>query len=343
MVRTRAQAAAPTATPARTAQAGGLLVAHAAAGLVVAVGVAAQLFRPLAPNLGSPPDPSRWFSAAQLAQVAAYRTPLYAVGLAALLLSVAVPCAVAFTAGGRSATARVVDRVGDHRPARAAAAVALAVVVLTDLTVLPLSFWAGYVHEGRWGFRTQGLDGWAYDWLVARAPGWLAVAAVVLAGWTLARRLPRAWPPVAAAAGALSTALVVFVAPLVLEPLRFDTRPLEPGPVRTEVERVLASAGAEVDRILVADASRRTTKENAYVSGLGGTRRVVLYDTLVANRSPDEVGLVLAHELGHAANADIARGTLLGAAGTVATVYAVAWLLRRRAGSGRRGARGQWG
>jgi STE24 endopeptidase len=224
--------------------------------------------------------------------------------------------------------------VGAAWPARAATAVVLAVVVAVDLLVLPLSFWAGYVHEGAWGFRTSGAAGWAYDWAVATVPAWIAVAFVVLVGYALVRRLPRAWPPVAGLAAAGATALVVFAAPLLLEPLQFRMTDLGPGPVRDAVTAVVDRSGQRVDRILVADASRRTTKHNAYLSGLGTTRRVVLYDTLVEARPPGEVAVILAHELGHQRNGDLPRGALFGGAGVVAVAYVLALLVRRRSAAG---------
>lgn len=312
-----------------------LAAAHLAAAAVVIAGVVVQVIRPLAPDLGPAPPATQWFDAAHLAQVEAYRRPLYAVALVAFLLRLAVPCIVAFTAAGRRVTGRIVQRVGEDRPARAAAAVVLAVVVATDLVVLPLTFWAGYVHEGAFGFRTQGLAGWGYDWLIAKAPAWLVVLVLVLGGYALARRLPLAWPPVAGLAAAGLTVVLVFGAPLVLQPLVFDTEPVPPGPLRAEVERILGRSGEHIERIVLADASRRTTKRNAYVAGLGASRQVVLYDTLVENHGPDEVGVVLAHELGHARHADLPRGTLGGAAGVVVLAYLLSALLRRRVRAGR--------
>ncbi len=92
-----------------------------------------------------------------------------------------------------------------------------------------------------------------------------------------------------------------------------------------------------VDDVLVADASRRTTTVNAYVSGFGSTRRVVVYDTLLQQLSPAEARVVVAHELGHARHRDVLLGTGLGAVGAVAGVALLALLLdrpglRRRAG-----------
>jgi STE24 endopeptidase len=93
--------------------------------------------------------------------------------------------------------------------------------------------------------------------------------------------------------------------------------------------RALADrAGVPVREVLVADASRRTRKGNAYVSGLGRTRRVVVFDTLLARSSPEELAVVVAHELGHRRLRHVVRRTALGMAGAVASV-AVLWALLR--------------
>jgi STE24 endopeptidase len=307
---------------------------HLVAGLVVVLGLAGQVVRPLAPDIGPVPDASAYFDADHLARVAAYRTPLYAAALAAMVLRVLVPLAVAATGTGRRLVDRIVARVGEHRPGRAAAAVVVVVLVATDLAVLPIAFWAGFLHEGAWGFRTSSVAGWGGDWLVARAPAWIGAAVAVPVVVLVVRRAPRAWPPLLALGGSVLTVLLVFAAPVVLEPLRFSTEPLADGPTRTAVIEVVSSSGERVDRLLVADASRRTTKHNAYVSGLGATRRIVLYDTLVADRPPAEVAMILAHELGHQQHGDLPRGALFGAAGVVLMVYLLAALVRTRTARG---------
>jgi STE24 endopeptidase len=103
-----------------------------------------------------------------------------------------------------------------------------------------------------------------------------------------------------------------------------------------------ARDGVPARDVLVADASRRTTALNAYVSGFGATRRIVVYDTLLEKASPDEVRLVVAHELGHAKRRDVLVGTLLGALGSATVVCVLALALRsegllRRAGVGSAG------
>lgn len=300
------------------------------AGAVAVAGVIAQIARPLAPSMGTVPSAASLFDAGFLERAAAYRGPLRVAGATQLAISVAVPVLIAATPSGRRLALRLAKAAGPDHPARGAALIAVAVVVATSLARLPLAFWAGYVHEGEWGFRTQGLGGWARDWVVGHGPAWLAAALLAGAATALYLRLPRAWPLAFGLGGTALSALLIVIAPLVLEPLEFRFTPLPPGPVRQEVERVLDRAGADVAHLLVADASRRTTKENAYVSGLGATRRVVLYDTLIANRPVAEIGQVLAHELGHDRNRDLHRSVLLSGTGAVLAAYGLAAALRHR-------------
>jgi STE24 endopeptidase len=208
--------------------------------------------------------------------------------------------------------------------------VVTAAVLTPDLLLLPLVFWAGYVHDGAYGLRTQGFGGWFYDWGVYHLPVWLGVGALTLVGYRTAVWWPRLWAPLAGIGAGLIAGLLAFVSPLVLEPLTFRFEPLPPGPVREVVEEVLAAAGEQVNAIVVADASRRSTRQNAYISGLGASERVVLYDTLIDQRPPDEIGVILAHELSHQRNADVARFVLLSVAGGVTSTYALWAVLRRR-------------
>ena len=99
--------------------------------------------------------------------------------------------------------------------------------------------------------------------------------------------------------------------------------PMADGPLRTELIALADRDGVPVRDVLVADASRRTRAVNAYVSGLGPTRRIVVYDTMLTEATPDEVVSVVAHELGHAKDNDVLIGTVLGALGTALAVIAL--------------------
>jgi STE24 endopeptidase len=202
------------------------------------------------------------------------------------------------------------------------------VLVASAFVRLPLSFWRGYVHEHRFGLSTQTVRGWLAD----RAKG-IAVAAVVasvlmlgLVG--LARAFPRWWPVAAAVAAGAFALVLSFIGPVVLEPIFNRFRPLEDGRLAGALRALSERAGVPVDRVLVADASRRTRKSNAYVSGLGRTRRVVLFDTLLERSGPGEVELVVAHELAHRRERHVAKGTAVAMAGTAVAVLALWAALR---------------
>ena len=150
----------------------------------------------------------------------------------------------------------------------------------------------------------------------------VTVGLVALARWS-----PGGWE---ASGGALAAALVAgmsFLYPVLVEPVFNTFTPLPEGRLRTELLDLAERDGVPVREVLVADASRRTTALNAYVSGYGATRRIVLYDTLLAKATPEEVELVVAHELGHVKANDVRNGTLAGALGAAASVAGLYLLL----------------
>jgi STE24 endopeptidase len=259
------------------------------------------------------------FSQEEVERASRYHRPLYVSLPAGTALSAAVYAALAWPGRG------LFDSISGLGWAGAAAAWAAIVVGAADLARLPLGFWSGFLRERRWGFSTQTPGGWAVD----RAKG-LAVSLPLAAGaWAafvaVARALPGWWPAAAAAGLALGVLFLSFLAPVVLAPLFNRFRPLEDERLAGELRALAERAGVPVREVLVADASRRTTKVNAYVTGLGRTRRVVLYDTLLAAAGEPELKLITAHELGHRRDRHVEKGTLLamaGAAGAVLLLWA---------------------
>jgi STE24 endopeptidase len=143
----------------------------------------------------------------------------------------------------------------------------------------------------------------------------------------LARRAPRSWWAWAGAGAAALVVLGSFLYPLVIEPAfnRFSSLPA--GELRTDLLDLARDNGTPVRDVLVSDASRRTTGLNAYVSGFGSTRRIVLYDTVLDELPDEQIESIVAHELGHVADDDVLTGTLMGALGAAAGVAALGWLL----------------
>ncbi len=201
-----------------------------------------------------------------------------------------------------------------------------AAVGLVAVARLPVDFWRGYLYERRWGFSTQSVAGWVADVLKQLLVSCVLAAVAVLGLVALARAFPRWWPAIAAPGAALLVLALGLLAPLVLEPLFNRFAPLGDRELADELRALAERAGVPVRDVLVADASRRTRKVNAYVSGLGATRRVVVFDTLLERSQARELKLVVAHELGHRRARHVAKGTALGMLGAAGLVL-VLWLV----------------
>ena len=256
-----------------------------------------------------------------------YHDPRYRVILADLLLGVAVTAALAFTSAGQD----VLGIVAGLPAELGAFLLGVLIVVLSTVARLPLAVWLGLVHERRFGFSRESTAAFAVDRLKSVTIG-SVLTGLGLAGLILCvRASPSAWPLAAAIGAALLVLLLSFVAPIVLEPVFNRFRPLGDSALRHAVLALAGRSGVPVREVLVADASRRTTKLNAYVSGLGATRRVVLFDTLVEKASEPEVLTVVAHELGHRRYRHVALGTAIAMAGAAGYVVVLWGLLSSQA------------
>jgi len=176
-------------------------------------------------------------------------------------------------------------------------------VAAASLLNLPLEFYSGYVLEHRFCLSTQGLASWFCDW----GKGMLLVAVLgVIVAWifyAVVRRSPRRWWFYFWLATIPLILAFIFIEPYVIEPLFYKFTPLEtthPALVE-QIEAMLKHAGLSIppDHIFEMDASSRTKAVNAYVSGLGSSKRVVVWDTTLKTMGPDELLLVLGHETGH--------------------------------------------
>jgi STE24 endopeptidase len=273
------------------------------------------------------PDPRLDFDPAEIAREHAYHAAVHPPAYLSLGVGLLVAALLGFTPAGTSAVAAV-SRLAGAGWVRAAAIATVAFVLAGRLCTMPFDAWAQSVQR-RYGLSTQDWGGWVVDQAKGLAVTLVITVPVVLLAYALARRLVDWWWAPLAAVGAGLVMLVSFVYPLVVEPVFANFHPLAPGPLRSSLLALAHEDGLRVDRVLVADASRRTTTLNAYVSGYGASRRIVLYDTLLREPAAD-IRLVVAHELGHAKFDDVLHGTIEGALGFGAGVCGCYLLLRSR-------------
>lgn len=271
---------------------------------------------------GMQPDPypsaARDFSTQELARAASYassiRPPLYASMVATLIV---VGLLGLTHLGGRVVTAVAAPLGGGWWWQIVLGSLALSLI--GTLVTLPFGARAQAVRR-RFGLSHQSWQAWGIDqgkaWLV-NAVLLLALMVVVMG---LVRWLPRMWPLVAALAAAGLVVIVSFLFPVVIEPVFNKFTPMPASPLRDSLVQLAAGQGVKVNDVLIVDASRRTTAINAYVSGFGSTRRIVIYDNLLAVTTPAETRVIIAHELAHAKYNDVVRGTVVGALAAAAAV-----------------------
>lgn len=201
----------------------------------------------------------------------------------------------------------------------------------------PLSLYGSFLREHAFGLSTQTFRSWAWDYAKQALINTGIMLPLLILLYALIRWSPERWYIPAWAVIVAVMALMTELSPILIDPLFHTFRPVQDPALVERIHTLTDRAGLRAGSILEVDASRRTKKTNAYFTGLGGTRRVVLYDTLVTTATPEEVELVLAHELGHWRRHHIWKGIALGAASTLAALWLIARLLSVAAGSGRFG------
>jgi STE24 endopeptidase len=229
--------------------------------------------------------------------------------------------------------------------ARALGAAALAITItLAAYFVLrmPLAWARGYFLEHAWDLSKQTAGAFFWDWTKGFLVSVLVYGAALFVVMLLRSRLPTWWPVAAWGATSVLILLYVFLMPVVVDPLFAKFTPVSEPEVLERVNLVARKAGLDVGEVLWSDASSRTRRVNACFTGLGATKRIVLWDTLRGEVGPDgriraealdELEVILAHEAGHWRRGHMWKGTLLGLLG-VGGFFLLLWLI---AGVGARG------
>lgn len=244
-------------------------------------------------------DPEHYFTAQEVKRGAKFARPQMALGLGRSVIDLAALAEVVRRSrrwGGQPAW-----------PYAAGALTASGLVAGLTLVSLPLSAVARR-RAVAVGLITQSWRGWAVDVVKSTAIEATLAAGAGAGALAVIRRYPRGWWLPAAAGSVAVGTLLGALAPVLLDPMFNDFTPLPDGELRSDVLELATASGVEVGEVYEVDASRRTTGANAYVTGLGPTKRVVLFDTLIERFARDEVRVVVAHELSHVRHRDVLRG-----------------------------------
>ncbi|HEA64586.1 MAG TPA: hypothetical protein ENI02_00360, partial [Candidatus Aminicenantes bacterium] len=163
----------------------------------------------------------------------------------------------------------------------------------------PLSFYSSYVHEHRWNFSNHTVKSWLWEQIKGFLVGLILMLILLgLLFWIMAV-YPQNWWLIASLAFAFVSVVLATIIPVVILPIFNKYTPVENKELTDTLERILSEGGLKSSGFFKEDMSRQTKKENAFLAGLGKTRRVVLGDNLMENMSVPEIESIIAHEVGH--------------------------------------------
>ena len=238
--------------------------------------------------------------------------------------------ATGWSAGLRDAAARLSASVApaSFQPATTILFFVLLLSLLNEIAGLPLGFYSGFHLERQYELSKETLGGWLVDQAKSFGLGIVlaAIAAEIVYGFI--RLSPDRWW---LTAGLTFTVLIVGLtnlAPVLLLPIFYSVKPLDRDALRARLLALAERAGARVLGAYEWGLGEKTRKANAALAGLGGTRRILVSDTMLAEFSDDEIEVVLAHEIAHHVHGDIWKGIAFESTLIVAGFYLAAQVLR---------------
>jgi STE24 endopeptidase len=205
---------------------------------------------------------------------------------------------------------------------------ALLFTAVMALLGLPFSYYVGFVRQHAYGLSSQTLEKWATDWIKGVVVSGIGLALVLWIPYLLLRKSPRRWWLYAGLASIPLTTMVLIVSPILIDPLFNDFGRLRDQSLERRILALARRGGISESRVFEVNKSVDTKRVNAYVTGVGRTKRIVLWDTLLDKLQPGQVAFVVAHEMGHF----VLRHVLALIALTAALALVSLYLIHRVAG-----------
>jgi STE24 endopeptidase len=205
--------------------------------------------------------------------------------------------------------------------------------LLSFLIDLPLSYYSGYVRQHEYGLSNQSFGKWVQDSAIGLGLGIVGGTLFLWIPYLLLRKSPRRWWLYSGLAAIPFLLLVTLIAPVWIDPLFNQFGPMKNQALEARILELARRAGIEGGRVFEVAKSEDTKALNAYVTGIGQTKRIVLWDTTVARLDEPELLFVMGHEMGHYVLAHVWKTLGLLSLLMVAALYAIhrtaGWLLAR--------------
>lgn len=254
-----------------------------------------------------------------------YRTGNF-VWIVATLWGLLVPALILFS-GFSTRMRRWAQRLGRYWYFTLAIYFILFMVVTTALD-LPLDFYTGFMRPHEYGLSSQALPKWIHDELIGFGLGLMGGAMFLWIPYLLLRRSPRRWWFYTWLASIPLMLFLAFVQPIWIAPLFNHFGPMQDKALESRILAEAHRAGIKSARVFEVDKSADTNELNAYVTGIGGSTRIVLWDTIIKRLDPNQLLFVLGHEMGHYVLGHVWRGLILGSLFLLTGL----WLVQRTAG-----------
>jgi STE24 endopeptidase len=236
--------------------------------------------------------------AERLRKISDYTAERARFGLVHSVVSSVVTAAFVF-GGGLGAYDAWITRVAPSSFVWSGVAFLLGLMLVSAVLEVPFQLYGDFRIEQRHGFNRQTAGLWWGDWLKSTLLSLTLSAALAAGALAFVQATPNTWWIWVSALITGVSLLMTFLSPYVIEPLFHKMEPLEVEGLSDGIRAMTEKAGVHLGRVLKVDASRRSSHSNAYFTGLGRVKRVVLFDTLLSQMSHPQILAVLAHELGH--------------------------------------------
>jgi len=197
----------------------------------------------------------------------------------------------------------------------------LLLTVAQEIIAIPFSLYRTFRLENHYGFNTMTRRLWLTDFLKNNALSMTILVLVTSGALAIIRMSPQFWWLWVWGFFAVITLFLMYISPYVIEPLFFKFEPVKTEGLEDEIRSLMQKAGLTVSRVMQVDASRRSRHSNAYFTGIGKVKRIVLFDTLMEQMNHREILAVLAHEVGHWKKGHIWKGLVVMEAGSLVVAY----------------------